>query len=60
MLISVKSLNNVWGVKPIGVLHVGAHEAEELEAYTKNGWMPITWVEAQPSKIEYLKKKLQL
>jgi FkbM family methyltransferase len=58
MLIPVKSLNNVWGVKPIGVLHVGAHEAEELKAYTRNGWTPITWVEAQPSKIEYLKKKL--
>ena len=58
MLISVKSLRNVWGVKPKGVLHVGAHEAEELEAYTSNGWMPITWVEAQASKIEYLKKKL--
>jgi len=58
MLISVKSLKNIWGVNPVGVLHVGAHEAEELDAYTNNGWLPITWVEAQPSKIELLQKKL--
>lgn len=58
MLISVNSLTRVWGVKPTGVLHVGAHEAEELAAYLANSWTPITWVEAQPSKIEFLKKKL--
>jgi len=39
-------------------LHIGAHNAEELEAYTKHSWNQVTWVEAQPDKIEYLKKKL--
>ncbi len=58
MLISVGSLRKVWGVNPKGVLHVGAHEAEELDAYTRNGWLPIIWVEAQQSKIEFLENKL--
>ena len=58
MLISVNSLRNVWGVKPTGVLHVGAHEAEELDAYMKANWAPITWVEVQPSKLEILERKL--
>lgn len=58
MLISVTSLRRVWGVNPDGVLHVGAHEGEELDSYTKNGWLPITWVEAQPTKIEFLMEKL--
>ena len=58
MLISVRSLRDIWDVKPTGVLHVGAHEAEELEAYLKTKWIPITWIEAQPSKIEFLQKKL--
>lgn len=58
MLISVTSLRRVWGVNPDGVLHVGAHEGEELDSYTKNGWLPITWVEAQPTKIEFLLEKL--
>lgn len=58
MLISVKSLKKIWGVAPNGVLHVGAHEAEELDSYTSNGWLPITWVEAQSTKIQFLEKKL--
>lgn len=37
---------------------MGAHEAEELSAYMANSWRPITWVEAQPSKVEFLKKRL--
>ena len=58
MLISVSDLVNFWGVKPKNVLHIGAHNAEELEAYTKHSWNQVTWVEAQPDKIEYLKEKL--
>jgi FkbM family methyltransferase len=54
----VSDLVNFWGVKPKNVLHIGAHNAEELEAYTKHNWNQVTWVEAQPDKIEYLKKKL--
>lgn len=54
----MSDLVNFWGVKPKNVLHIGAHNAEELEAYTKHNWNQVTWVEAQPDKIEYLKKKL--
>lgn len=58
MLISVSDLVNFWGVNPNKVLHIGAHNAEELEAYTSHNWNQVTWVEAQPDKIEYLKTKL--
>ena len=54
----MSDLVNFWGVKPKNVLHIGAHNAEELEAYTKHSWNQVTWVEAQPDKIEYLKEKL--
>jgi FkbM family methyltransferase len=54
----VSDLVNFWGVKPKNVLHIGAHNAEELDAYTKHNWNQVTWVEAQPDKIAYLKKKL--
>jgi FkbM family methyltransferase len=40
------------------VLHVGAHNAEELAEYTKHNWTEVTWVEVQPDKVELLKKKL--
>lgn len=58
MLISVSDLVKYWGVKPQRVLHVGAHNAEELAEYTKHNWREVTWVEAQPDKVEHLKKKL--
>ncbi len=54
----MSDLVNFWGVKPKNVLHIGAHNAEELEAYTKHNWDQVTWIEAQPEKIEYLKNKL--
>lgn len=58
MLIPVSDLVKYWGVQPKRVLHVGAHNAEELSDYTKHNWAQITWIEAQPDKIELLKNKL--
>ena len=54
----MSDLVKYWGVKPNNVLHIGAHHAEELEAYTKHNWNRVTWIEAQPEKIGYLRKKL--
>jgi len=58
MLISVRELVTFWGLNPKGVLHVGAHEAEEKLEYDKYGWGPTTWVEAQPEKASELRKLL--
>jgi FkbM family methyltransferase len=58
VLIPVSDLVKYWGVNPKQVLHVGAHNAEELNEYTKFGWNNVTWVEAQPEKISILKKKV--
>jgi FkbM family methyltransferase len=54
MLISVADLVKYWGVKPTSVLHVGAHEAEEFDAYEKFFPGRVIWVEAQPDKAELL------
>lgn len=58
MLITVDELNNLWNIRPTGVVHVGAHLAEESTAYERHDWKPVIWIEAQPSLIEELKKKL--
>lgn len=58
MLISVSDLVKYWGVKPKTVLHIGAHNAEELNAYSSHNWNQVTWIEAQPDRIKYLKEKL--
>ena len=48
-------------LKPIGVLHVGAHKAEEVHEYLAHGFAesnPIIWVEAQSELAEMLRKNL--
>jgi FkbM family methyltransferase len=54
MLVSVGELKKFWGVAPHSLVHVGAHNAEELEAYTNAGWNSVTWIEAQPDKVKQL------
>lgn len=48
-------------LSPVGVLHVGAHKAEEIEEYISCGFdseNPIIWVEAQESLANQLKSNL--
>lgn len=51
MLISPLELERFFGVRPHGVLHVGAHKAEEASDYVQLNWegkSKIYWVEADP------------
>jgi FkbM family methyltransferase len=61
MLIPVITLKEQFGVLPKSILHVGAHEAEELSEYQEH-WteqnQPIYWVEGQPKLVEKLIEKL--
>jgi FkbM family methyltransferase len=59
VLISTRQLSHFWKVQPKGILHVGAHEAEERDDYLGAGWCgPFFWVEAQEKKAEELRHKL--
>ncbi len=58
MLISVQVLKKYWGVNPKSIVHVGAHNAEELEAYPLASGGPVTWIEAQPQKIDNLLQRV--
>ena len=48
----------IWKVTPSGVLHVGAHKAEESCDYERLNWGHVIWVEAQPDLATELKSKL--
>lgn len=57
----IKEFVRIHNVRPKGVLHVGAHEAEEFKEYEKNGFAdsnPIIWVEAQPELCANLRSRL--
>jgi FkbM family methyltransferase len=58
VLFSINGLVKIWNVCPTSVLHVGAHEAEELEFYEEFQWGPVIWVEAQPDKANELVERL--
>jgi FkbM family methyltransferase len=61
MLIPVNLLKKEFKVNPLSILHVGAHEAEELSEYEEN-WLniihPIYWIEGQPDLVKNLRLKL--
>ena len=58
MLIPLDKLVKKYDIKFKGILHVGAHECEELGDYLK--YLPtnkILWVEALPEKVEICKQR---
>lgn len=59
MLIPPRELKKWFDVLPNGVLHVGAHNAEELGAYRQEGFGAVTWVEGQESLIAGLREKIR-
>jgi FkbM family methyltransferase len=58
MLISLNELVEKYNIQFKGILHVGAHECEELNAYEKYiDRNKILWIEALDSKVELCKQK---
>jgi FkbM family methyltransferase len=60
VLIPVEKLSQIWQIKPSSILHVGAHQAEELKDYKKLAWAEefgIIWVEAQEDLIYFLRNE---
>jgi FkbM family methyltransferase len=58
MLIKIKDLRSNFNVSPKGVLHVGAHLAEEAKDYKQFNWGEIVWVESQQEKAEHIRNLL--
>lgn len=59
MLIKLDLLINQFKLKISGILHIGAHECEELSIYNQNGipTSSIIWIEANPEIIKKTKTK---
>lgn len=59
MLISLHELVKKYNINFKGILHVGAHECEELKDYEQYiSRDKILWIEAIPFKVQMCKKKL--
>ena len=58
MLIPLNLLVHKYNIKFRGILHVGAHECEEITDYEK--YLPrnkVLWIDALPNKVEYCQQK---
>lgn len=58
MLIPARYLRRIFRVRPRGVLHLGAHLAEEFDQYKQEGFGRVLWVEAQERLIAQLKRRV--
>ena len=58
MLIPINVLKNHFKLNISGILHIGAHECEELKDYINIGipFDNIFWVEAMPDKVNLMKQ----
>lgn len=59
MLIDFRTLFHKYGIKPRGVLHVGANIGEERQVYHELGIQNVAWFEANPEIFKRLKINLQ-
>lgn len=59
MLLEFNDLVSKYNMKINGILHVGAHLAEEAKLYHDNGINNVYWVEGNPHVVNKLKKQLR-
>lgn len=60
MFIKIKDIIEKYpNIKIKGIIHIGAHEAEEYEDYKEVGIKKIIWVEGNPDLIQNLKTKFE-
>ena len=59
MLINIHQLVSQFNLKITGILHIGAHECEELGDYVRAGVAQnkTYWIEAMPNKVEFCKSR---
>lgn len=58
MLISLKTLCQKYKFIPKGIIHVGAHQAEELSIYDSLGIKNVIWIEGNPDLYSVLQTKI--
>lgn len=59
MLIDLEQLIKKYDLNIRGIVHCGAHKAEEFPLYKKIGVNNVVWIEANPEKSEYCKEYLK-
>lgn len=59
MLFKLDLLQRLFGLVPVGVLHIGGHLGEEALDYARCGISKVIWVEANPALVPRLRKVVE-
>lgn len=59
MLISVPEIFKKYNITPAGILHIGAHHAQEARTYASLGVENVIWVEADDKTASELAEKIK-
>jgi FkbM family methyltransferase len=59
MLIDFSHLCQKYQFTPKGIIHIGAHELEEMRSYNSMGVSNIVWIEGNPDLIEKNKSQVE-
>jgi hypothetical protein len=60
MLLSYQFLLEKYKFIPKGIIHIGAHHAEECVVYAKNGTENVLWIEGNPELISVIKNNISI
>jgi FkbM family methyltransferase len=56
--LDLKKLCQKYSISPRGIIHIGAHEGQELQEYQDMGAKKVLFIEANPSVFQRLKSKI--
>jgi FkbM family methyltransferase len=59
MLIPFDHLVKKYKIPPKGIIHIGAHKAEEADVYSACGFKKVLWLEGNFELIPYLEEKIK-
>lgn len=58
MLIPLDKLIRKYNIPIKGIIHIGAHQAEEADVYEYNGYKNVIWIEGNEELMPFLRTKL--
>jgi FkbM family methyltransferase len=59
MVLELDVLVRIYGLRPTGVLHLGAHEGEEAKYYERAGIDRVVWLEGNPELVDSLRERVE-
>lgn len=60
MIFSYQYLLNKYNISPKGIIHIGAHYAEESTIYARSGTEKVLWIEGNPNLLSVIQENISI